>query len=80
MDELESESESSQEEEETPPVSLDPDEEEYEESDTPSDPGQPETPPYQVNRPTTRSTPKKKPSWSKRKAAQKPEKGCESAN
>ena len=74
-DESESESESSEEEEETPPVSLDSDEEEYEESDTPSDSGELETPPYQVNQPTTRSTPKKKPSRSKRKAAQKLEQG-----
>ena len=73
--ELESESESSEEEEEEPPVSLDSDDEEYQGSETPSDPDQPETPPYQVNRPTTRSTPKKKPSRSKRKAARKPEQG-----
>ena len=74
-DESESESESSEEEEEEPPVSLDSDDEEYQGSEIPSDSGQPETPLYQVNRPTTRSTPKKKPSRSKRKAARKPEQG-----
>ena len=74
-DESDSESESSEEEEEEPSVSLDSDDEEYQGSETPSDPGQPETPPYQVNRPTTRSTPKKKPSCSKHKAAWKPEQG-----
>ena len=72
-DEAESESSSSEEEEEEEesPISLDSDEEEYQGSDTPSDPGQPKTPPYQVNWPTTRSTPKKKPSRSKHKAARK---------
>ena len=74
-DESDSESESSEEEEEESPVSLDSDDEEYQGSETPSDPGQPETPPYQVNWPTTRSTPKNKPSRSKRKAARKPEQG-----
>ena len=74
-DESESKSESSEEEEEEPPISLDSDDEEYQGSETPCDPGQPETPLYQVNRPTTRSTPKKKPSCSKRKAARKPEQG-----
>ena len=74
-DKSDSESESSEEEEEEPPVSLNSDDEEYQGSETPSDPGQPETPLYQVNRPTTRSTPKKKPSRSKRKAARKPEQG-----
>ena len=73
-DEEESESSSSEEEGESP-ITLSSDEEEYEGSDTPSDPGIPETPPYQVNRPVTRSTPKKKSSRSKRKAAQKPEQG-----
>ena len=74
-DESESESESSEEEEEEPLVSLNCDDEEYQGSKTPSDPGQPETPLYQVNRPTTQSTPKKKPSRSKRKAARKPKQG-----
>ena len=74
-DESESESESSEEEEEEPLVSLDSDDEEYQGSEIPSDPSQPETPPYQVNRPTTRSTPKKKPSRSKCKAARKLEQG-----
>ena len=73
-DEEESESSSSEEEEESP-ITLSSDEEEYQESDTPSDPGRLETPPYQVNRPVTRSTPKKKSSRSKRKAALKPEQG-----
>ena len=74
-DESDSESESSEEEEEESPVSLNSDDEEYHGSETPSDPGQPEMPPYQVNQPTTQSTPKKKPSRSERKAAQKPEQG-----
>ena len=67
-DEPESESSSSEEEEESP-ISLDSDEEEYQGSKTPSDPSKLETPPYQVNQPTTRSTPRKKSSCSKRKAA-----------
>ena len=71
-DEKESESSSSEEEGESP-ISLSSDEEEYEGSETPSDPGIPETPPYQVNRPVTRSTPRKKSSRSKRKAAQQKE-------
>ena len=70
----ESESSSSEEEGESS-ITLSSDEEEYQESDTPSDPGRPETPPYQVTRPVTRSTPKKKSSWSKRKAAQQKEHG-----
>ena len=74
-DESESKSESSKEEEEEPPVSLDSDDEEYQGSETPSDPGQPKMPLYQVNRSTTRLTPKKKPSRSKRKVARKPEQG-----
>ena len=67
-DEKESESNSSKEEGE-PPITLSSDKEEYEGSETPSGPGRPETPPYQVNRSVTRSTPRKKSSWSKRKAA-----------
>ena len=55
------------------------DEEEFEGFETPSDPGRPETPPYQVNRPVTRSTPRKKSSWSKRKAAQQKEQGGSSS-
>ena len=47
--EEESESSSSKEEGESP-ISLSSDEEEYEGSETPLDPGRPETPPYQVNR------------------------------
>ena len=74
-DESESESKSSEEEEEEPPVSLDSDDEEYQGSETSSDLGQPEMPLYQVNRPTTWSTPKKKPSRSQRKAARKPKQG-----
>ena len=70
-DESVSESDSSEEEEEESPISLDSDDEEYQGSDTPSDPGQPETPPFQINRPTTRSRPKKKSFRSKRKAVQK---------
>ena len=74
-DESDSESKRSEEEEEESPVSLDSNDEEYQGSDTPSDPGQPEMPPYQVNRPTIRSTPKKKSSRSKRKVVQKQEQG-----
>ena len=73
-DEEESSSSSSEEEEESP-ISLDSDEEECGDSDTPSDPGRPETSPYQVNRPVTRSTPRKKSSRSKRKARQQKEQG-----
>ena len=73
--ESDSKSESSEEEKEESPVSLNSDDEEYQGSETPFDPSQPETPPYQVNRPTTRSTPKKKPSRSKHKVAWKPEQG-----
>ena len=73
-DESESESDSSKEEEESP-VSLDSDDKEYQGSNTPSDPGRPEMPPYQVNRPTTRSMPKKRSSRSKRKAVRKQEQG-----
>ena len=78
VDEEESESSSSEEEEELP-ITLSSDEEEYKGSDTPSDPGRPKTPPYQVNRPVTRSTPKKKSSRSKRKAAQQKEQGGSSS-
>ena len=67
-DEEESESSSSEEEGESP-ISLSSDEEEYNGS---------ETPPYQVNRPVTRSTPRKKSSRSKRKAAQQKEQGSSS--
>ena len=77
-DEEESESSSSEEEGESP-ITLSSDEEEYEGSDTPSDPGRPKTPPYQVNRPVTRSTPKKKSSRSKQKAAQQKEQGGSSS-
>ena len=75
---MESESSSLEEEEEASPVSLDSDEEEYRGSDTSSDPGRPEMPPYQVNRPVIRSTPRKKSSRSKRKAAHKKEQGSSS--
>ena len=64
-DESVSESSSSEEEEEESLVSL----------DTPSDAGRPELSPYQVNQPTTRLTPKKKSSRSKRKAVRKQEQG-----
>ena len=77
-DEEESESSSLEEEGESP-ITLSSDEEEYEGSDTPSDPGQPKTPPYQVNRPVTRSTPKKRSSRSKRKATQQKEQGGSSS-
>ena len=78
VDEEESESSSSEEEGELP-ITLSSDEEEYEGSDTPSDPGRPETPPYQINRPVTRSTPRKKSSRSKRKVAQQKEQGGSSS-
>ena len=68
-DEEKSKSSSSEEEGELH-ITLSSDEEEYEGSDTPSNPGRPETPPYQVNRSVTQSTPKKKSSRSKQKAAQ----------
>ena len=74
-DKSDSESKRSEEEEEESPVSLDSDDEEYQGSDTPSDPGEPETPPYQVNWPTTQSMPKKKSSRSKCKAVRKQEQG-----
>ena len=77
-DEEESESSSSEEEGESH-ITLSSNEEEYEGSDTPSDPGRPETPPYQVNRSVTRSTPKKKSSRSKRKAVQQKEQGGSSS-
>ena len=59
-DEEESSSSSSEDEEESP-ISLDSDEEECGDSDTPSDLGRPEMPPYRVNQPVTRSTPKRSP-------------------
>ena len=77
-DEEESESSSSKEEGESP-ISLNSDKEEYDGSEPPSDPGKPETPPYQVNRPVTRSTLRKKSSRSKRKAAQQKEQGGSSS-
>ena len=77
-DEEESESSSSEEEGESP-ITLSSDEEEYEGSDTPSDPGKPETLPYQVNRPVTWLTPKKRSSRSMRKAAQQKDQGGSSS-
>ena len=77
-DESVSESGSSEEEEEESPISLDSDKEEYQDSDTPFDLGKPKMPPYQVNRPITRSTPKKKSSRSKHKATRKQEQGSSS--
>ena len=68
---LVSESGSSEEEEKESPVSLNSDEEEYQGSDTPSDPGEPKTPPFQINQPTTQLTPKKKSSRPKHKAVRK---------
>ena len=73
-DEEESNSSSSEEEEELP-ISLDSDEEECGDFDTPSDLGRPETPPYQVNRPVIQSTSRKKSSWSKHKGGQQKEQG-----
>ena len=69
------ESSSSSSEDEESPISLDSNEEECGDSDTPSDLGRPETPPYRVNRPVTRSTPKKKSTRSKRKKDQQKEQG-----
>ena len=77
-DEEESESSSLEEEGESP-IFLSLDEEEYDGSETPSNPGKSETPPYQVNRPVTRSTPRKKFSRSKRKVAQQKEQGGSSS-
>ena len=77
-DEEDSESSSSEEGGESP-ISLSSDEEEYEGSKTPSDPGRPKTPSYQVNRSVTQSTPRKKSSRSKRKVAQQKEQGSSSS-
>ena len=77
-DEEQSDSSSSEEEEESP-IFLDSDEEEYGDSDTRSDPGRPETPLYQINRPVTRSTARKKSSRSKHKAGQQNEQGGSSS-
>ena len=73
-DEEESNSSNSEEKEESP-ISFDSDKKECGDSDTPSDLGRLETPPYQVNRPVTWSTPRKKSSRSKRKAGQQKEQG-----
>ena len=49
---------SEEEEEEDDPISLSSDKEEYQGSEIPSDlVDKPETPPFHINRPTTRSTP-----------------------
>ena len=74
-DKEESNSSSSKEEEEESPISLDSDEEECGDSNTPSNPGRSKTPPYQVNRPVTRSTPRKKSTRSKRKKGEQKEQG-----
>ena len=76
-----SKSGSSEEEEEDEPISLDSDEEEYQGSETPSqsNPGdESEMPPFKINRPTTRSTPKKPATRPKCKAARKQETGSRS--
>ena len=75
VDKSVSESGSSEEEEEESPISLDSDDEEYQGSDTPSNLGEPEMPRFQINRPTTRLTPKKKSSRPKRKVVWKQEQG-----
>ena len=77
-DEEESSSSSSEDEEELP-ISLNSDEEECGDSDTPSDPGRPKTPPYRVTRPVTWSIPKKKSTRSKRKKDQQKEQGGSSS-
>ena len=67
---------SEEEEEEEDPISFDSNDKEYQGSETPSqsDPvDEPETPPFKINRPTTRSTPKKPTARPKRKAARKQE-------
>ena len=77
-EESSNESGSSEEEEEDEPIFLDSDEEEYHGSETPSqsDPiDEPKTPPFKINRPTTRSMPKKPAACPKRKAARKQEMG-----
>ena len=69
-----SESGSSEEEEEEDPISLDSDDEEYQESKIPSqsDPvDKPEMPPFKINRPNIRSMPEKPTARPKRKAARK---------
>ena len=68
-DESVSKSGSSEEEEKESPVSLDSDNEEYHGSD----PGEPETFPFQINRPTIRLTSKKKSSRPKHKVVRKQE-------
>ena len=76
-----SKSGSLEEKEEEDPVSLDSDNEEYQGSETPSqsDPvDEPETPPFKIHCPTTRSMPKKSSARPKRKAAQKQETGSRS--
>ena len=78
VDEEESSSSSSEDEEKLP-ISLDSDEEECGDSDTPSDPNRSETPPYRINRPVTRSTPTKKSTRSKRKKDQQKEQGGSSS-
>ena len=70
-----SKSGSSEEEEEKDPISLSSDDEEYQELETPSQSDlidEPETPPFKMNQPTTRSTlgrptarPKRKATWKK---------------
>ena len=65
---------SSEEDKEDEPISLDSDDEEYQGSEIPSqsDPvDKSETPPFKINQPTTRSTPKKPSARPKRKAAWK---------
>ena len=68
-----SESGSSEEkEEEEDPISLTSDEEEYQGSDTPSDMvDKPKTPPFHINRPTTRLMPRGPTTHPKRKAVRK---------
>ena len=69
-----SDSRSLEEEEEEDPISLDSNEEEYQRFETPSQSNlvdELETPPFKLNRPTTRSTPGKPTARPKRKTAQK---------
>ena len=67
----ESRSSTEEEEEEKDPISLSSDDKEYQGSETPfqSDPvDEPKTPPFKINRPTIRSTPRKSIAPLKRKA------------
>ena len=61
VDKSDSESKSSEEEEEESPVSLNSDDEEYQGSDTPSDPGQPKRPRFRSTGPLPSRCPRRSP-------------------